>query len=74
MAMSPIPIVSSSHHDTVHIKQALRNSCKLLRQRKELHTSSLNCMQAHGTSCKLRELYANSWNFMHVYVTQCKLM
>ena len=31
-------------------KQALRNSCELLRQRKELHASSLNCMQAHGTA------------------------
>ena len=34
----------------------LRNSCELLRQRKELHTSSFNCMQAHetqGTACKL---------------------
>ena len=34
-------------------KQALRNSCELLRQRKELHTSSGNCIQAHGTACKL---------------------
>ena len=30
-------------------KQALRNSCEQLRQRKELHTSSWNCIQAHGT-------------------------
>ena len=28
-------------------KQALRNSCELLRQRMELHASSCNCMQAH---------------------------
>ena len=34
-------------------KQALRNSCELLRLRKELHTFSWNCMQVHGTSCKL---------------------
>ena len=33
-------------------KQALRNSCELLRQIKELHTSSWNCIQAHGTACK----------------------
>ena len=29
-------------------KQALRNSCELLRQRKELHASSCNCMQGHS--------------------------
>ena len=34
-------------------KQALRNSCELLRQRKELHINSWNCMQAHVTACKL---------------------
>ena len=34
-------------------KQALRNSCELLRQRKELDVSSCNCMQARGTACKL---------------------
>ena len=34
-------------------KQALRNSCELLRQRKELHASLGNCMQAHVTACKL---------------------
>ena len=43
-------------------KQALRNSCELLRQRKELHTSSGNCIQAHGTACKLM-----------VLLTSCKL-
>ena len=34
-------------------KQALRNSCELLRQRKELQASSCNCMQAYETACKL---------------------
>ena len=34
-------------------KQALRNSCELLRQRKELHASLCNCMQAYVTVCKL---------------------
>ena len=29
------------------VKQALRNSCELLRQRKELHASSWTFMQAH---------------------------
>ena len=55
-------------------QQALRNSCELLRQRKELYTSSWNCMQAHVTSCKLRELHASSWTCMQAYVTACKLM
>ena len=68
-------------------KQALRNSCELLRQRKELHTSSWNCMQAHGTSCKLikfmkvqgtacklRELHPSLCNCMQAYVSACKLM
>ena len=32
------------------IKQALRNSCELLRRRKELHASSGNFMQAHVTA------------------------
>ena len=41
-------------------KQALQNSCELLRQRKELHTSSCNRMQAHGTECKPRELHGSS--------------
>ena len=45
-------------------KQALRNSCELLRQGKEPHTSSFNCMQAHETVCKLIELNVSSWNFM----------
>ena len=44
------------------LKQALLNSCELLRQRKELHERSWNCMQAHGTSCKLMELHSRSWN------------
>ena len=55
-------------------QQALRNSCELLRQRKELHTNSWNCMQAHGTSCKLRELHTSSWTCMQAYVIACKLM
>ena len=54
-------------------QQALRNSYELLRHRKELHTSSCNCMQAHetscmyihGTSCKLRELHENLCICMH---------
>ena len=71
----------------LHYKQALRNSCELLRQRKELHTSSWNCMQAHGTSCKLIELHKSSgnwmqtlklnissWNCMQAQGTACKLM
>ena len=37
---------------TLH-KQALRNSCELLRRRKELHARSGNCMQAQVTACKL---------------------
>ena len=31
--------------DGIKNKQALRNSCELLRQRKELHASSWNCMK-----------------------------
>ena len=53
---------------TIQIKQALRNSCELLRQWKELHTSSWNCMQAHGTSSKLRELHAS------LCITQCNII
>ena len=34
-------------------KQALRNSCELLRRRKELHARSGNCMQGRVTVCKL---------------------
>ena len=59
-------------------QQALRNSCELLRQRKELHTnnetscklmemraSSWKCVQAHETACKLMVLHVSSWNFMY---------
>ena len=55
-------------------QQALRNSCELLRQRKELHTSSWNCIQAYGTACKLLELYASLWNSIQAYGTAFKLM
>ena len=43
-------------HRKAHIKtqQALRNSCELLRRRKELYASSCNCMQAYITVCKLK--------------------
>ena len=50
--------------DPPSFEQALQNSCELLRQRKELHTSSWNCMQVHETACKLMKLRASSWNFM----------
>jgi len=40
-------------YDEAVVKQALRNSCELLRQRKELHTNSWNCMQAYVIACKL---------------------
>ena len=33
--------------------QALQSSCELRRQRKELHASLCNCMQAQGIACKL---------------------
>merc|ERR1712110_770777 len=33
-----------------------------------------DCMQAHGTSCKLRELHASLCNCVQAYVTACKLM
>ena len=33
----------------------------------ELHASSLNCMQAHGTACKLMELHTSSWNCMQAH-------
>ena len=52
-------LVVSSDMLNLHEKQrqqALRNSCELLRQRKEL--------QAHGTACKLLVLHASSWYFM----------
>ena len=63
-------------------EQALRNSCELLRQRKELHASSRNCMQAHGTSCKLIEFHDSSGNcmqrkdlisYLEAQATACKL-
>ena len=54
-------------------KQALRNSCELLRQRKELHTSSWN-MQVNETACKLIKLNASLHNCMKAFVTACKLM
>ena len=47
-------------------KQALRNSCELLRQRRELHASLCNCMQAYVTACKL--------NCIQTYVATFKLM
>ena len=56
----PLPMLMRSMLNLLNEKQALRNSCELLRQRKELHTSSWNCMQAHGTSCKLIKLYESS--------------
>ena len=59
-------------------KKALQNSCELLRQqerqRKELHTSSWNCIQGHETACKLMELHVSSWNSMQAQGTACKLM
>ena len=55
-------------------KQALRNSCELLIQRKELHASSCNCMQGHRTACKVMELHASSCKCMQAHVTACKLM
>ena len=64
----------SSHISILKSKQALRNSCELLRQRKELHARSWNCMQAHGTACKLRELHESSWTCMQAHVTACKLI
>ena len=44
-------------------QQALQNSCELLRQRRELHASSWNCMQAYVTACKLMYLHA-FWNIL----------
>ena len=40
---------------------------------KELHTSSWNCMQAHGTSCKHREQHASSWSCMQAHQSVCNL-
>ena len=37
-------------------KQALRDSCELLRQRKEVHASLCNCMQVYVIACKLMDL------------------
>ena len=37
--------------ELVHKKQALRNSCELLRRRRQLH-------KGHETACKLMKLYA----------------
>ena len=54
-------------------KQALRNSCELLRRRRNC-IKAHDCMQAHGTSCKLIELHASSGNCMQAYVIACKLM
>ena len=54
-------IITAAHCE---FKQALRNSCELLRRRKELYASSGNCIQAHVTACKLRELHASSGNCM----------
>ena len=50
----------SSAYQVCMLQQALQNSCELLRHRKELHTSSCNCMQAHETSCTFMELHASS--------------
>ena len=55
-------------------KQALRNSCELLRRRKELHTSSWNCTQAHKTSFKVMELHVRSSYCMQAHETSCKVM
>ena len=55
-------------------QQALRNSCELLRQRKELHTNSWNCMQDQGTACKIMDLQVSSFNWIQAYVTALKLM
>ena len=35
-------------------------ACKLM----ELHSSSLNCLQAVGATCKVMELRKGSWNCM----------
>ena len=40
-------------HSKALVQQALRNSCELLRRRKELHVSLCNCMQTYVTACKL---------------------
>ena len=48
-------------------KQALRNSCELLRRRKELHAT-------HVTACKVIELHARSWNCMQAHVNAYKLL
>ena len=48
-------------------KQALRNSCELLRQRKEMHTSLWNCMQAI-------EMQGSSRDCMKVHGTQFELV
>ena len=55
-------------------KQALQNSCELLRQRKELHTSSWNYMRGQEIAWKLMHLHASLPNCMQAYVTACKLI
>ena len=57
-------------------KQALRNSCELLREIlifKELHGNSWNYLQAYETACKHMKLHASIWNCMQTYGTSCKL-
>ena len=54
-------------------KQALRNSCELLRQRKELYASSFNFMKVHVTACKLMKIHVSLWNFMKAHESACKL-
>ena len=55
------------------LKQALRSSCKFCKLL-ELHASSWNCMQAHGTACNLMVLHASSWNYMQAHGSACKPM
>ena len=65
-------------------EQALQYSCEQLRQKKELHTSSLNFMQSYETACKFmklhvsfmqtHDLHASLCNSMQAYVCSYKLM
>ena len=55
---------SGSVSNTGKVKQALRNSCELLRRRKE----------AYETACKLMELHVSLLNFIKVQGTACKLI